>query len=417
MRVLAVATSALIGAFWGATVPVLALVLLAPAQYGSFSAIYLIFAYGISLQYSIISEAWARAHGKYRKPTNWSSYSSALSTLAAVIGIVAIAVSLIFVELRELAVWLGLAVGLGVYRSGARYHRMTIGATRRVISADLLGILSFTAVLVSWDGADRVAVLAVAWATSGLMSLITLGLPSLRRGSGPFNWWNLHKKEITPLLADSTLMDVGAIGAPFLLAGFMGPTNFGLYRGVANAAMPVRLLIDPLRPTIGRKPSEFFFKRLVFAGICGITLALAAGCYVALEYVVPRLPMRLGTLSELVIFSPQASVFTAASFVGTLFYVVCRNNGTRWTILTGRITQTLLVVLMPIIGFASLGLVGAVWGFSLSALLSAVTWMYLSMPSRAGSGTRFATRRNQQSRLSVAAQMNSSTTSVAGSPN
>ncbi|MFJ6303417.1 hypothetical protein [Pseudarthrobacter oxydans] len=417
MRILIVATSALIGALWGATVPVLALVLLAPAQYGPFSAVYLVFAYGMSLQYSIVSEAWARARGKYRKTTNWSSYSSALSALATAIGSVALALSLILVEMRALAVWFGLAVGLGVYRSGARYHRMAVGATRRVILADILGLLSFIVVLFSWPGVDRVAILVVAWATSGLVSLIALGLPSLRRGAGPFRWWKLHKKEITPLLTDSTLMDVGAIGAPFLLAGFMGPTNFGLYRGVANAAMPVRLLIDPLRPTIGRKPSEFFFKKSVLGGISGITFAFAAGCYAALEFLVPRLPVRLGTLSELVVFSSQAAVFTAASFVGTLFYVVCRNNSTRWTILKGRITQTLLVVLMPVIGFASFGLVGAVWGFSLSALLSAVVWMYLSMPPRAGSDARFVTRWNQRSKLFIGSQKNSSSADATGLDN
>jgi lysylphosphatidylglycerol synthetase-like protein (DUF2156 family) len=175
-------------------------------------------------------------------------------------------------------------------------------------------------------------------------------------------------------------MDVGAIGAPFLLAGFMGPKNFGLYRGVANAAMPVRLMLDPLRPTIGRKPSEFFFRKSVLWMIIGVTFIIAALCYLALEFLVPRLPMRLGTLSELVVFSYQAAAFTAASFVGTLFYIVCRNNGSRRTIMAGRISQTLLVVAMPVFGFMSLGLTGAVWGFALSASLSAVIWLLLAIP-------------------------------------
>lgn len=380
MRVLSLASATLVGALWGALVPVLALLFLEPAQYGSFSTIYLIFAYGVSLQYSIVSEAWARARLRYRKATNWSNYSSALFTLACTIGAVGLSVSLVIFEVSAIAVWLGVAVGLGIYRSGARYHRMAVGMTRQVILADFLGILVFFAVLVLVHGQARTAVLTMAWAASGAISIIALGLPVLRVGSGPIRWWRMHRREITPLLADSTLMDVGAIGAPFLLAGFMGPKNFGLYRGVANAAMPVRLLLDPLRPTIGRKPSGFFFRKTILWMIFGVTFVTAALCYLALELVVPRLPMRLGTLSELAIFSRQAALFTAASFVGTLFYIVCRNSGSRRTIMTGRIAQTFLVVTLPVFGFMSMGLSGAVWGFAVSASVSAVVWLCLAIP-------------------------------------
>ncbi|MEW1982981.1 hypothetical protein [Pseudarthrobacter oxydans] len=399
MKVLSLASSTLMGALWGALVPVLALLFLEPAQYGSFSTIYLIFAYGVSLQYSIVSEAWARARLRYRKVTNWSSYSSTLFILALTIGAVALSVSLILLEVREIAVWLGVAVCLGIYRSGARYHRMAVGLTRQVILADFLGMSAFVAVLVSVHGPERTAVLSMAWAASGSISVIALGLPVLYVGSGPIRWWRMHKRDITPLLADSTLMDVGAIGAPFLLAGFMGPKNFGLYRGVANAAMPVRLLLDPLRPTIGRKPPGFFFQRPVLWLIFGISFTFAALCYLALELLVPRLPMRLGTLSELAVFSHQAAVFAAASFLGTLFYVVCRNSGSRRTIMTGRILQTFLVVALPVIGFVFMGLPGAVWGFAVSASVSAVIWLCLAIPREAGAIRQARVQQKLQSGL------------------
>lgn len=387
MRVLALASSALLGAFAGALLPVVALLFLEPVEYGSFSTIYLIFAYGISLQYSVVSEAWARARGRCRKSANWSSYSAALITLAIALGLLATFVAIILPETRATACWLGPAVCLGVYRSGARYHRMALGLIRRVIFADLFASTAFVIVfLLMMHESDRVAALAIAWLASGSIGFVVLGLPVLLRGYGPVRWWKTHRREIVPLLTDSTLMDLGAVGAPFLLVGFMGPGKFGLYRGVANAAMPVRLLLDPLRPAIGHRPSSFFFRRSVLWVLTFTALGIAAACYLALAVVVPRLPVQLGTLSELVIFSYQAAVFTAASFIGTLFYIVCRNNATRKKILTGRFCQTALVLVMPIGGYLLIGLDGAVWGFSLSALISGLIWLFLCRPEKVTSG-------------------------------
>lgn len=384
MRLLTLASSALLGAFAGALLPVVAVLSLKPVEYGSFSTIYLIFAYGISLQYSIVSEAWARARGKHRKSANWSSYSAALITLAIALGLLATFAALIFTETRTTACWLGPAVCFSVYRSGARYHRMALGLIRRVIWADLLAIILFVVVfLLMMHESNRVAAVAIAWLASGCIGFIVLGLPVLLRGYGPVRWWKAHRREIIPLLTDSTLMDLGAIGAPFLLVGFMGPGNFGLYRGVANAAMPVRLLLDPLRPAIGHRPSSFFFRRRVLWALTFAALGIAAVCYVTLAVVVPRLPVQLGTLSELVDFSHQAAIFTAASFVGTLFYVVCRNNATKKTIMLGRFCQTTLVLVMPIGGYMLAGLEGAVWGFSLSATISGLIWLFLARPEDA----------------------------------
>lgn len=380
MRVARLAFSALIGAAWGALVPIVALVLLGPASYGSFSTVYLLFAYGVSLQYSVVSEAWARARGKYRRKTAWADYSTALFTLAGIVGVVAVTVSLFFPELRALAGWLGAAIFFGVYRNGARYYWLALGMTRRVIWSDLLGIGAFIGFFMMLRSSEPLAMLVIAWSISAFASVIGLGLPSLRRTSWPLGWWRAHKREIGPLLADSTLMDAGAIGAPFLLVGFMGPANFGLYRGIANAAMPVRLVLDPLRPSLGRRRPALFFKRSALWLIVTMTLIIGVACFLVLEFLVPQLSIRLGTLSELSIFALPSAVFAGASFLGTLYYIVCRTNCDRTTIMTGRICQTAVVLSMPVVGFATLGLVGAIWGFALSASISAVVWMVLARP-------------------------------------
>jgi O-antigen/teichoic acid export membrane protein len=402
------ASSALIGALLGALVPIVALLLLEPAKYGAFSTIYLLFAYGVSLQYSVVSEAWARARRKYRKATAWANYSTALFVLAATVAIVAFLVSLLVPELQAVAGWLGAAVFLSVYRSGARYYWMSLGMVRRVICSDLFGIAAFVGAFILLRGSEPIVVLAIAWSLSALASAVGVGLPALHRGAGPLLWWRTHKREIGPLLSDSTLMDLGAIGAPFLLVGFMGAANFGLYRGIANAAMPVRLVLDPLRPALGRRPQAFFFGKSALWLIGITTLVVATACYVALEFLVSGFSIRLGTLSELSVFALPSATFAAASFVGTLYYIVCRTNSDRRTIMTGRICQTVVVMALPVLGFATLGLEGAIWGFAISASVSAVIWMMLAVPRAAQIGEAVWSQRIYPSRPSTTNGVNAS---------
>lgn len=378
MTTAVLALSAFLGAVSGALVPIAALILLDPADYGSFSTGYLVFAYGLSLQYSVVSEAWMRARKKDEAGTAWANYSTVLLTLSGAVAGLAAIVPLHFGERAMLAVVLPIAVFFGVYRSGARYHRMATGAIRRVIFSDVLCIIAFVPFYIFASDGDPLLVLSAAWAISGLISFAMLGLPRFSRSGGPLRWLRTHRREIVPLLSDSTLMDVGALGTPFLLAGFMGPHNFGLYRGVANTAMPVRLLLDPLRSTIGKiRPATMFHSRALWSIGC-ITVLMGAGCFGALEFLLPMVSIDLGTLSALIPFSAPAGVFVAASFLGTLFYVVCRNHSTRQTIMKGRLIQTAMVLFLPLIGFTIGGLGGAVWGFSVSALASGLLWLYLA---------------------------------------
>lgn len=380
MRLARLASSAVTGALLGALIPIFALLLLAPANYGAFSTIYLFFAYGVSLQYSIVSETWARARRQYQKATAWPDYSTALFALAGTVALAALVASLLVAELRAVAGHLGVAVLFGVYRSGARYYWLARGMIRRIVVSDLLGVMAFVGVFFIMRTSESIVLLATAWSLPMVASSVGLGLPSLRRRRGLLRWWRTHHREIKPLLSDSLLMDAGAIGAPFLLVGFMGAEKFGLYRGIANAAMPVRLLLDPLRPALGRKPRAFYFRKSVIWLLGCTTLVIGAACYLALEFIVPSLSIRSGTLSEMSVFALPAAVFASANFVGTVYYIACRTNSGRKAILTGRICQTTVVVAMPIFGFVTQGLEGAIWGFAISASVSALIWLFLAVP-------------------------------------
>jgi hypothetical protein len=173
-------------------------------------------------------------------------------------------------------------------------------------------------------------------------------------------------------------MDVGAIGTPFILAGSMGPEGFGIYRGIANASMPVRLIVDPLRPALGRQHNGYFLRGIPAIGIMCATVFICMGSYFALSWLVPTLPFKLGTLSSLEKYAVPAAVFAGANLVGTVFSIACRTNAERQEIMLGRIFQTLVVVGMPLGGFLVDGIFGAIWGFALSAFVSALLWVALT---------------------------------------
>lgn len=382
MRFYRLASSAASGGIYSTLTPILALLLLAPKAYGVFSVVYLVFAFGVSLQYSIISEAWARARRMQTEGNSWTDYSSALSALSVVVGAVALVAALVIPELNSNGWALAGAVLFALYRNGVRYYSVAEGQVIRALVSDLAGIVAFTIALIALRDASHLLVVSVAWLAAGLVSSLVLSRPRLRWGFGLVRWSCVHVAEIRPLLLDSITMDLGAIGTPFLLAGFMGATRFGIYRAVSNVALPVRLLIDPLRPALGRVRPQQFFVRSVTVLIASGAIALAAACYFALTLVVPHLGFRLGTLSSLVDYAPASSVFVIGSLLGTVYYIACRTNSSQRGILTGRIVQTIVVVIMPIVGYAFFDLSGAIWGFAISSVVSAGVWIALAYSAR-----------------------------------
>lgn len=372
---LRLASSAATGALFGAVIPITALLLLAPAEYGHFSIVYLVFAFGVSLQYSIISEAWARRG----RTASWASYTGALVPLSAALAIAAAIVALFIPDLRIAALLLGGAVLAALVRNGARYFQVAEGALVRVAIADLAGVAAFIGVLFALLESPPLLRVSAAWFACALVASLLTQLPRFVAGSGPIAWLRGHHTEIRPLLLDSLLMDAGALGTPFLLAGFMGASRFGIYRAVSNASLPVRLIVDPLRPAFGRMPLRRFFSVRVTLVVAAVTTVLAVGCYVALAVILPVLDITLGTLSSLVPFAVPTAVFVVGSFLGTVYYILCRTNATQREILIGRLAQTVLVVALPIGGFIAWGLAGAIWGFGVSSVLSAGVWIALAL--------------------------------------
>lgn len=365
-------------------VQVFALVTLAPASFGLFSIQYLLFALGSSLSLSLISEAWLRADLRGGGRAEWAEYSSTSLYLAGAAGAVTLALSLLVEPLRSVA-WLGaIAVAAAVYRSSARYYSVRMGEVGGILAGDAAGLaLAVLAWVVLYSaGVRELWMMTAVWAASALAAAVLSKRPSLLKPKSLTEWRRRHAMEIRPLLRDSLLMDAGSIGTPYLLAPVLGLANFGVYRAISNVAAPVRLVLNPIRPQLASAPIETQRSSRRVTVVTAASLLFGGAAYLGL-LLVGVLPVELGSLSAIVDFALPASVFVAANFLGHYFYIVARSHANDRRLLTGRIVQTLLAIVVPVVGVLVGGLTGAIWGYAGCTAVSAVVWTALVLrPSR-----------------------------------
>jgi hypothetical protein len=391
VRRIARGLGALSGATYSALIPITALILLSPAEYGIFSIPYLIFSFGLSLQLSIVTEAWTRRRVGELSELGWPEFWTTLVSLSSLVGLGAAATVAVAVGISS-PWWLaGLAVATALLRNGARYFDVASQRGNAVALADASGIVAFIATfLLLLSAVDSFTAVLASWFASGLASLVWTGTRMWQFGSGPRLWIRVHKRHIRPLLADSLLLDAGSIGTPFLLAPFLGATKFGIYRGISNVALPVRLILEPLRPSIGGQTPQSIFSARNVLFVLGLSAFLAAACFFALEWVVPLFGLQTSTLGALTDFALPASVFVIANFVGHYYYIVCRARSTQRQIVVGRVAQTVGAIVIPVLGFVAFDLDGAVWGFVGASGVSAIVWVYIAWKITSGLPPRIA---------------------------
>lgn len=364
-------------------IQLLALVTLSPTDFGSFSIQYLVYAFGSSLSFSLVSEAWIRSELRQGVRSTWEAYSSASVYLALAAGFVAFVVSLVFPPLQAFAVVGALAVAAATYRGAARYFSLRVEETRGVLPGDVAGLLGIitTWFVLSGSGLNALWMVVLAWAVGSVASAVASKRPTLGPPRTLASWWRDHAQSIRPLLRDSLLMDAGAIGTPYLLAPVLGLTQFGVYRAISNVAAPVRLILNPIRPQIAAAPlvSQRSPRRagLVFL----ISVLMGAAAYACL-LIIGAIDIDLGSLSAIVVYALPAAVFVTASFVGHYFYIVARAHLASGYLLAGRVVQTVLAVGVPIGGALTWGLPGAIWGYSVCTAVSAIVWFGLVLSGR-----------------------------------
>jgi hypothetical protein len=363
-------------------VQVLALVTLNPTDYGAFSLQYLIFALGSSLSLSLISEAWLRhdVHSGVRSP--WREYGNVTLFLALGMGLLTAAISLLVAPLNGVVLIGTVAVVASVYRVSARYYAVRQGS--QVLIGDIAGLI-VTVALWSWlavQGDRSLMAMTTAWAAGAVASALASRLPPMPSLALLRSWLSDKLTQIRPLLRDSLLMDAGAIGTPYLLAPLLGVAQFGTYRAVSNVAAPVRLLLTPLRPKIAMiSQAAPSWKRDLLVVIAAIGLALCA--FFAL-LLVAIAPFDLGTLSGLGAYALPTAIFVGANFLGTFHYIVARAALGGGGLLLGRAIQTVVAIAGPLLGFVVAGLGGAIWGYALVTVVSAIAWSVLVSRARRG---------------------------------
>lgn len=354
----------------------LGLISLVPVDFGLFSLQYLLFALASSVTLSVVSEPWMRTDLRQNHRSTWADYSSIQLYVSAAATIVTLVFSLLVPGLAAIAVTGALAVGVNVYRAGVRYYQVRTNQWHRVLIGD---IVAFAVTILMWVallllGMHGLMALSIAWLTGGILSALVSHRPHLRSPGSVRVWFSTHRQHIVPLLKDSTLMDLGSIGTPFVVAPLLGIADFGVYRAVSNVAAPVRLILNPLRPVLAGLPAHTHrVPRRIFISI-GAAFFFGIAAYVALLGI-GLLHIELGSLSAVVTYAVPTALFVAANFFGHYYYIIARSHAAQRGLLVGRIVQTSLAIILPIIGALSFGLAGAIWCYAAATVVSSTVWV------------------------------------------
>lgn len=371
--------ASLIGALSNAVVPLAALVLLQPRDYGLFSYVYLVFAWGTSLTLSLICESWLRARRSGRGHTSAENYAQALTHLSTAFGLVALIVSVALHLSILLAIGFSVATALSVYRFGARFRTICMVQWRRTALSDLALVTTFAAVaaggLAMWNRLDAVA---IAWAGSSLAGSLAMGVPTFSGHGGVVSWIREHRNEVRTLVADSTIMDVGANGSAVLIATVLTTAQFGIYRGISNVAMPIRIVFGTLRPAIASRSLVAVVSPAKVAAVFVLSGAVGLIAFGSLEVVLSSGHHSIGTLSLLSSYAVECGAFVAVSGIAQYFYAVCRNHAAHRSIILVQITQTAAMFVLPLLGKFTDGLQGVVIGYVVAAAVGAFGWVVLA---------------------------------------
>lgn len=355
---------------------VLALLALIPADFGRFSAVYLIFGLSTSFLLSVVCEAWQRT----RPHSSWGSYGAMLVWMSLTAGFVTGTVCLVVGSLRPLALPSVIAVVFATYRTGARYYSMQFGEKKYVLFGDLGSILvlggAWFWIFLAGQASSRLVSVSWAWALSSMASALLSRRATAVRVQVIREWMTQHGHEVRTLLADSMILDAAGIGVPYALIPLLSISGFGTYRALSNFSGPVKLMLFPLRPLFSKRDIHWFAQPKVVAAIfaAGSIIGAAGGAALVL---LQRGAIEVGTLTSLSHFWLLAGVFVAATFVNGVYYLIGRTHFTRRVLLTGRLTSTILGIVLPVVGALVGELKGAMIGATLCVTLVAFVWIYL----------------------------------------
>ena len=382
-----------VGSLAQVVTPIVALLTLGARDFGAFSLVYLLYAWGLSVQLSVCSEPFTRGLVRARARAGGADrYRSVSTSLAAATALVC--------GVTGALVWGGAVLGaLGavaafasVVRAGDRYRRVVERGLAGPVAGDAVFLVAFasTAVLSSGSLSGIEGVL-VAWAVAAVTTSAVASRPRLPRRGELTSWRREHGTHIRPLLKESLVLDASSVGGAYLLVPLLSVTGFGIYRAVSNVATPVRLVTEALRPLasrpLGPRATQVFLVGLTAAGV--LTGVAAWGALVAVDHY----GWDLGVVVELRDHAVGTAVFVGASLVGAMTYYRARVWASPRQLWRGRLAQSGTALAMPLVGAWAGGLDGAIAGTAAATVIGALVWVVLRPQGRVGPSPDDATPR------------------------
>ncbi|WP_188779382.1 hypothetical protein [Marmoricola endophyticus] len=360
------------------TVQALGLIFLKPDNFGLFSIQYLLGALAGSVCLSVVAEAWMREEIRTGVNWSWKTYANAATWVSLGGVAVTMAVSLVFSDLRVIAVSGSVAVGLATYRVATRFYDVRKARYLHVVAGDVAGAgLALTVAIGSVAAGQKVGLqtLTWAWIAAGVGPLLLGGWPVGVSAMSARSWVRSHAASIKVLARDSVITDLSGIGTPLMLSPVLGVQGLGVYRAMSNAAAPVRLLVTPLRPALaGVSLAKVVSPRPAL--LIMLTAALPGiGCWVLLDLV--RQVADIGTLTSLSAHSATVGLFVSGTFLLHIFSMFARTNLTGRGLLVGRILQLVLCMGLPLTFATTVGLSGAMVAYASATLCSGIMWCVL----------------------------------------
>lgn len=382
MSKLHIVLSSAVGALSGLVTTIFALLAFTVEDFGAFAFVYAVYALGWSICLSVLCDTFTRTRTSARRDSVWGEYSSALVGLVIVVTVIACIFSFFLYPDLLSATLASVAIGLNVYRSGARFYKVSQYGPGSVVMVDAWYLVVFATVFFWAEsiGASHVTSHATAWIIAGISSLCTWPPVMSHPWKAVITWCRPRIDTIRTLLGDSIFMDFGAIVGPLFLLPILGTSAFGTYRGLSSVASPVQLLLDPIRPVLSQLPTIRKKSFKLLASVVGAGLLMSFACYAVL-WSIGKYQLVSGALEELSMFALPCAIFVFTNFLGHFYYILIRATATSKDITFGRATQTLAATACPLLGAVVLGLPGAIWGFVAATAVSSMTWAALTLMS------------------------------------
>lgn len=364
-----------IGSIYSIFATTAGMLLLDPELYGRFSLVYAVYALGSTLALSAVSEAWTRWGNRQDEATT-NAYIWSLGVITAFSGLlVTISAWFVFQDLL-VVVSAGAATSVNVYRGSIRYRLVALGKLGSSVVGDAISLILSIGILVPlifWTRTTDTTAIMTAWAIGGAVPLVWWSPRSGSARAGLTFWWHHYRVSAGVLVRDSAIAMINNSLMPYVLAPVLGLANFGIYRGIGNVTVVLRLIVSGLRPLIGYRPREFWTSNRTFA--LTLIVGLAGGGAVSLAlYVMGETSWKIGTLTDLPPYAVIAGGIVAATGVSNFINVIARVYVEPRALLYGRMLTSAVAISAPLIGALMFGLQGALLGLFLERFFSIWVW-------------------------------------------